>query len=76
MTGWRTLLEYQTAGFFPECEGFALNNVYGCRIEDFLWILYQGGVVFAYSAKIKFPNSSKNSEVRIYKQKGIMTIQA
>jgi hypothetical protein len=76
MTGWCTLLEYQTTGFSPECEGFSLNSVYGSRIEDFLRIFCQGAVVFAYSAKIKFPNSSENSEVRIYKQKGIITIQA
>jgi hypothetical protein len=37
-------------GFPPECEGFSLNSVYGSRIEDFLWILHQGAVVFAYSA--------------------------
>jgi hypothetical protein len=54
------------AGFSPECEGFSLNSVYGSRIEDFLRILCQGAVVFAYSAKIKFPNSFENSEVRIY----------
>jgi hypothetical protein len=33
------------------------------------------GRSFAYSAKIKFPNSFKNSKVRIHKQKGIITIQ-
>jgi hypothetical protein len=63
-------------GFLPECEGFSLNSAYGSRIEDFLRILCQGAVVFAYSAKIKFPNSFGNSEVRIYKQKRIITIQA
>jgi hypothetical protein len=76
MIGWRTLLEYQTAGFSPECEGFSLNSVYGSRIEDFLQISCQGAVVFAYSAKIKFPNLFENGEVCIYKQKGIITIQA
>jgi hypothetical protein len=63
-------------GFPPECEGFSLNSVYGSRIEDFLWILHQGAVVFAYSAQVKFPDSFENSEVRIYKQRGIITIQA
>jgi hypothetical protein len=38
--------------------------------------MHQGAVVFAYSARVKFPNSFENSEVRIYKQKGIITIQA
>jgi hypothetical protein len=76
MTGWRTLLEYQTAGFSPECEGFSLNSDYGSRIKDFLRILCQGAGVFACSAKIKFPNSFKNSKVRIHKQTGIITIQA
>jgi hypothetical protein len=76
MTSWRALLEYQTVGFSPKCEGFSLNSVYGSRIEDFLRILCQEAVVFAYSAKIKFPSSSKNGEVRIYKQKGIITVQA
>jgi hypothetical protein len=63
-------------GFLPEYEGFSLNSVYGSQIEDFLRILRQGAVVFAYSAQVKFPNSFENSEVRIYKQKGIITIQA
>jgi hypothetical protein len=63
-------------GFLPECEGFSLNSVYGSRIEDFLRILRQGAVVFACSAQVKFPNAFENSEVRIYKQKGIITIQA
>jgi hypothetical protein len=76
MTGWRTLLEYQKAGFLPECEGFSLNSVYGSRIEDFLRILRQGAVVFACSAQVKFPNGFENSEIRIYEQKGIITIQA
>jgi hypothetical protein len=62
-------------GFLPECEGFSLNSVYGSRIEDFLWILCQGAGVFACSAKRKFPNSFKNSKVRIHKQKGIIAIQ-
>jgi hypothetical protein len=58
MTGWHVSLEYQAAGFSsPECEGFSLNSVYGSRIEDFLWILRQGTVVFAYSARVKVPNS-------------------
>jgi hypothetical protein len=53
-----------------------LNIVYGSRIEDFLRILRQGAVVFEYSAQVKFPNLFENSEVRIYKQKGIITMQA
>jgi hypothetical protein len=76
MTGWRTLLEYQRQGFVPECEGFSLNNVYGSRTEDFLRILRQGAVVFAYSAQVKFLNLFENSKFRIYKQKGIITIRA
>jgi hypothetical protein len=75
MTGWRALLEYQRQGFLPECEGFSLNGVYGSRIEDFLRILCQGAGVFACSAKKKFPNSFKNSKVRIHEQKGIITAQ-
>jgi hypothetical protein len=63
-------------GFHPECEGFSLNSVYGSWIEDFLWILRQGAVVFAFSAQVKFPNAFENGEVRIYKQEGIITIQA
>jgi hypothetical protein len=62
-------------GFLPECEGFSLNSAYGSRIEDFLWILCQGAVVFVHSAKIKFQNSLKNSKVRIHKQKGIIATQ-
>jgi hypothetical protein len=49
-------------GFLSECKGFSLNSVYGSRIEDFLRILCQGAGVFARSAKIKFPNSFKNSK--------------
>jgi hypothetical protein len=63
-------------GFLLECEGFSLNSLYDSRIEDFLRILREGAVVFAYSAQVKFPNSFENSEVRIYKQEGIITIQA
>jgi hypothetical protein len=63
-------------GFPPECEGFSLNSVYGSRTEDFLRILRQGAVVFTYSARVKFPNSFENNEVRIYEQEGIITIQA
>jgi hypothetical protein len=54
MTGWRTLLEYQTVGFSSRMRGFSLNSVYGSRIEDFLRIWCQGAGVFACSAKIKF----------------------
>jgi hypothetical protein len=49
-------------GFLSECEGFSLNSVYGSRIEDFLRVLCQGARLFACSAKIKFPNSFKNSK--------------
>jgi hypothetical protein len=52
-----------------------LNSVYGSRIEDFLRILCQGAGAFVCSAKKKFLNSFKNSKVRIYKQKGIITVQ-
>jgi hypothetical protein len=55
--------------FLSECEGFSLNSVYGSQIEDFLWILRQGTEVFVCSAKIKFPNSFKNSKVRMHKSK-------
>jgi hypothetical protein len=76
MTGWRTLLEYQAAGFSSQCEGFSLNSVYGSRTEDFLRILRQGAVVFAYSAQVKFLNTFEKSKVRSCKQEGIITIQA
>jgi hypothetical protein len=48
-----------------------LSSVYVSRIEDFLQILRQGVVVFAYSAQVKFPNSFENSEVCIYKTEGV-----
>jgi hypothetical protein len=77
MTGWRVSLEYQAAGFSsPECEGFSLNSVYGSRIEDFMWILRQGTIVFAYSARVKVPNSLETVKNAECKQKGIITIQA
>jgi hypothetical protein len=72
MTGWRALLDYQAAGFSSRMRRFSLNSIYGSRIEDFLQILCQGAGVFACSAKRKFPNSFKNSKVRIHKQKGII----
>jgi hypothetical protein len=75
MTGWRALLEYQAAGFSLNAKGFSLNSAYGSRIVDFLRILCKGAGVFACSAKIKFPNSFKNSNVHVHKQKGIITIQ-
>jgi hypothetical protein len=46
------------------------------RTEDFLWILRQGALVFAYSAQVKFPNAFKKNKVRSCKQEGIITIQA
>jgi hypothetical protein len=73
MTRWRALVEYQAAGFFPKCEGFSLNSVYGSRIEDLLRILRQGALAFAYSARVKFLNAF---EVRSCKQEGIITTQA
>jgi hypothetical protein len=77
MTGWRTLLEYQAAGFFSR-----MRRVF---VEQCLWIpelgifcgfLRQGALVFAYSAQVKFPNAFKKSKVRSCKQEGIITIQA
>jgi hypothetical protein len=80
MTGWRTLLEYQTAGFSPECEGFSLNSVYGSRIKDFLRILCQGAVVLHIRLRessriclktVKFASTSRressqyNTEIKI-----------
>jgi hypothetical protein len=62
--------------FFLNPKGFSLNSVYGSRTEDFLQILRQGVIVFTYSAQVKVPNSFENSEVRIYEQEGIITIQA
>jgi hypothetical protein len=76
MTGWRTLLNTKRQGFPPEYKGFSLDSVYGSRTEDFLRILCQGAVVFAYSAQVKFPNAFKKSKVRSCKQEGIATIQA
>jgi hypothetical protein len=46
------------------------------RTEDFLRILRQGALVFAYSAQEKFPKAFKKSEFRSCKQEGIITIQA
>jgi hypothetical protein len=59
MTGWRALLEYQMAGFFPECEGFSLNSAY--RIAEsriFCGFLREGVSVFACSAQA-VPNAFK-----------------
>jgi hypothetical protein len=46
------------------------------RIEDFLQILRQGALVFAYSAQVKFPNAFEKNKVRSCKDEGIITIQA
>jgi hypothetical protein len=60
MTGQYTLLEYQTAGFSPRCEGFfCLNSVYGLPNRDLLWILRQGAVVLARSAQNSYRMHSK-----------------
>jgi hypothetical protein len=65
MTGWRTLLEYQAAGFSSRMRRvFSLNSVYGSRFEDFLRILRQGVVAFTYSARVEVPNSFESSKVR------------
>jgi hypothetical protein len=76
MTGWRTLLNTKRQGFLPECEGFSLNSVYGSRTEDFLRIFVPRGQEFLRvqlrkSSRIR----SKNSKVRIHKQKRIIAIQ-
>jgi hypothetical protein len=42
MTGWRALLEYQAAGFPPECEGFSF--------EQCLWIA-ESRIFYGYCAK-------------------------
>jgi hypothetical protein len=46
------------------------------ELRIFCGFCAKGVVVFAYSAQVKFPNSFENSEVRIYKQERIITIQA
>jgi hypothetical protein len=42
MTGWPALLEYQSAGFPPECEGFSF--------EQCLWIA-ESRILCGYYAK-------------------------
>jgi aerobic-type carbon monoxide dehydrogenase small subunit (CoxS/CutS family) len=42
MTGWHALLEYQAAGFSPECEGFSF--------EQCLWIA-ESRIFCGYCAK-------------------------
>jgi hypothetical protein len=76
MTGWRTLLEYQAAGFSSRMRRVFIEQCLWFRTEDFLRILRQGAAVFAYSARVKFPNLFENSKVRSCKQEGIITIQA
>jgi hypothetical protein len=52
MTGQRTLLEYQAAGFFPKCGGFSLEQY--LRTADlgiFCRFLRQGASVLTYSAQ-------------------------
>jgi hypothetical protein len=62
MTGWRALMEYQTAGFLPECEGFFIEQCSWFLNADFLRILRQGTRVCAYSAGVKVPECIQNSE--------------
>jgi hypothetical protein len=45
------------------------------ELKIFYGFCAKGQEFFACSAKIKFPNSFKNSKVRVHKQKGIITIQ-
>jgi hypothetical protein len=63
MTGQYTLLEHQTSGFSPRCEGFCLNSVYGLPNRDLLWILRQGAVVLARSAQDSSPDAFKENKI-------------
>jgi hypothetical protein len=70
MTGQYTLLEYQTTGFSPRCEGFCLNSVYGLPNQDLLWILRQEAVVLARSAQDSSRMHSKETRFTDAKCKG------
>jgi hypothetical protein len=62
--------------FLPNAKGFRWTVLMDSRTQDFLRILRQGALVFAYSAQEKFPKAFKKSEVRSCKQERIITIQA
>jgi hypothetical protein len=68
MTGQRTLLEYQAAGFFPKCEGFSLEKY--LRIADsgiFCGFLRQGASVLACSAQDSSWIGLRKNKVHGYK---------
>jgi hypothetical protein len=48
--------------FSSKAKAFFIEQCLWFPNEDFLWILRQGTGVFACSAKIKFPDSLKNSK--------------
>jgi hypothetical protein len=56
-------------GFFPECEGFSIEQCSWLPNKDFLWVLRQGAKVCAYSARVKVPECVQGSEIRVHKLK-------
>jgi hypothetical protein len=78
MTGQYALLEYQTAGFFPGCEGFLLEQC--LRIADsgiFCGFLCQGASVRVYSAQESSRiRSKRKQDSRMQNVKGVITEQA
>jgi hypothetical protein len=57
MIGWRTLLEYQAAGFFSRMRGVFIEQcLWIPELKIFCGFLRQGAPIFACSAQEELPN--------------------
>jgi hypothetical protein len=62
MTGQYTLLEYQTAGFSPGCEGFCLNSDYGLPIQGSSVDFAPRGICSRVFSSRQFPGAFKERQ--------------
>jgi hypothetical protein len=62
MTGWCALLEYQAAGFPPECEGFCLNSAYGLPNQGFSAGIAPRDLCFCVFGSSELPNTFKEKQ--------------
>jgi hypothetical protein len=62
MTGQYTLLEYQTAGFSPGCEGFCLNSAYRLPIQGSSVDFAPRGICSRVFGSRQFPDTFKEKQ--------------
>jgi hypothetical protein len=62
MTGWRSLLEYQAAGFLPNAKGFRLNSAYGLPNQGFSAGIAPRDFCFCVFGSSEFPNTFKEKQ--------------